>query len=391
MNIALGLLALAVAPGEAHNSTPAPAAMQADYRMTVLDMDGVVWRGKFHEVLTPTTRSNAPKAWTIDSGSVDGLVRSGETVRTTKIATSPGRSLLSSDCNVSEFTNRYFVSRMTRVGDAAPGLATALAYRPEIDRLECGWKVAIDGRPIDQGVIAKVIIEQNELVAMHTVLNSEKLKSGQKLGASSQVPELDSRRVEGEWLIPDGSALVASMGLRTVADEKGRAVTRERIVLIQADRTEAPAVNLKAAAAVATIFHPVVPAPIVAMPALPSRSLPDAVGTDGKPFPLPPLPPEPAIEVASDESSEARPSPQAPRVAAKASNETVPRDRDDEAARAEYKLGPNGLFVKMEKVAVQPLKPNIFRIPIGANLAIEIRTSVVANPAKEGCDSATCK
>jgi len=392
MNIALGLLALAVAPAEAAQPT-APASMLVNYRVKMIDMDGVSWRSVFHESLKPTTTLDAPNAWTIDSGSVNALIRSGLIIRGAPGAISAGDAHIAGVFKAGRPAHYYFLARQTRIADAPAGFATSLAYRPDVDKAECGWKVDIDGRLIDQGVIAKVKIEQNELIGMHTITSSEKLKSGNRFGASYQVPEFDPRRVDGEWLIPDGSALVATLGVRTVADEQGRAATRERIVVIEANRelgldeSEPRPVKPKAITPVAAIVPPVVSTSIIAMPALPSRSLPEPIGTDGKPFPLPPLPADPETEIASNESSEARPSPQAPRAAVKASSEIVRRDRDDEAVRTEYKLGPNGLFVKMDKVAVQPLKPNIFRIPIGANLAIEIRTSVVPNPAKEGCDA----
>jgi len=49
------------------------------------------------------------------------------------------------------------------------------------------------------------------------------------------VPEVIGTRVEGEWLIPNGKYLLVSLGVYTVADGEGKAVVRDRLIMIETE------------------------------------------------------------------------------------------------------------------------------------------------------------
>jgi|GEM_PF-1082329 len=187
--------------------------------------------------------------------------------------------------------------------------------------------------------------------------------------AQIQIPEIGRAQAAGEWLIPDDGVLIIGFGPHTVADAEGRAIVRERLAIISAevadDEAEAavedavgeatdqvevedagdpvppPPAPAAEPAPLAPEFQPILPVPprtATAIPALPSRTLPQGIHADGRPATLPPLPEEAEAELpapASDES-EPLPSPQTqrqpippPEPVAPASDSEAPAD--DEA------------------------------------------------------------
>ena len=95
-------------------------------------------------------------------------------------------------------------------------------------------------------------------------------------------------------------------------------------------------------------------------PSLPGRSLPAAIGPDGSPVKLPPLP-EGAVEDVADESDEPRPSPQARGVGAQSGSE---KDERAEFVEDAVPMGAEGPF----DPAPEPDKATetvTYRIPLG--------------------------
>jgi len=196
--------------------------------------------------------------------------------------------------------------------------------------------------------------------------------------AQIQIPEIGRAQAAGEWLIPEDGVLVIGFGPHTVADAEGRAVVRERLAVItaevadeadvvieraetDADDSEAPddspasepvpapaPAPAAAPAPFGPIFKPVVPVPprtATAIPALPSRTLPQGVHADGRPAPLPPLPEDAEAELPApaDEGAKPRPSPQSRRkpspppepVAAEPASEAPGDEETNDEAKAD--------------------------------------------------------
>lgn len=155
-----------------------------------------------------------------------------------------------------------------------------------------------------------------------------------------QIPEIGRAQAAGEWLIPEDGVLVIGFGPHTVADASGLAIVRERLAVISAevaDETEATVEEATADEAdddsevladspapraiddpFAPKFKPILPVPprtATAIPALPSRNLPQGVHADGRPAQLPPLPEDAEAELPApaDEKGKPRPSPQSRR------------------------------------------------------------------------------
>ncbi|MGE3822451.1 MAG: hypothetical protein AB7I30_23800, partial [Isosphaeraceae bacterium] len=175
------------------------------------------------------------------------------------------------------------------------------------DALREGVAMTIVGRSMDQGILAKLVIDETRVPAVHKVKVGSHGTSPCREGEEDcdggecetlSVPEVATGQLAGEWLIPKEGALLVSLGAYTVADKEGKAVVRERVLVLEA-RPIAPTVTtaglIGQAPAPRPISRTITLAPVPAhgllpRPSLPSRSLPLAVTADGKAIPLPPLP-----------------------------------------------------------------------------------------------------
>jgi hypothetical protein len=234
------------------------------------------------------------------------------------------------------------------------------------------------------------------------------------------LPEIANQEVLGEWLIPNGECLLVSFGPYTVADKDGKAVVRERLAIVEAEETNAVAMNsgfrfnFTPAPPFATVPHPA-PAPVAPMPApaplpgppvaidpsttapasnlprlsnklptpaAPSRSMPQGVHADGSKANLPPLPDDEMDESTESESGEALPSPQTKKTR-KLKKEPA---TDAGTTKASYAPRPSStvflpsVFLPGASVGFQfllPIRPLSIRLPFNQRLEIEIFGRVV--------------
>jgi hypothetical protein len=133
-----------------------------------------------------------------------------------------------------------YVASLKRIADGAPGQASKIAFEPQVGEVHSGVRVKVVSSHLKGQVLsARVVIDENRLVRMHTTHYSEPVLKKveiethegkgllhdrlhrnigldrQAINAAFQVPEVDSRRAEGEWLIPSAGALLVSMGPRS--------------------------------------------------------------------------------------------------------------------------------------------------------------------------------
>jgi hypothetical protein len=109
-----------------------------------------------------------------------------------------------------------------------------------------------------QVLFAQIEIDENRLVAFHTAGYKESVKPNPKdepapdntsllhrlhldqaeqahaINATIQVPEVDSRRIAGEWLIPSKGALVVSLGVRSRHEKGAKKRIEEHLIAITA-------------------------------------------------------------------------------------------------------------------------------------------------------------
>lgn len=409
MGIAIGLLAWALAGEggvEAASAPPPPAPAEISYRVRILDMKGLDWRSSFYHRMQPAAQQGAASIWTMDSAHLGELLQAAENVvQAPKVKAASGTSAVLWSQNGS----RRYTSQVKRMADAPAGHATRVAFLPKSGTVEEGMRVSVTGRPLDQGVLAVVDIEETRFAAMHTVSIKDgvvaKLPSGRTTEVSTQyeVPEIDRGQVHGEWLIPADGLLVVSVGAHTMADEDGKAILRERVAVIEAEpmaanprlrgspRVEIPmpadpvmrriVVRLSPSELVQRAHLEGSSAPgILPAPIPPSRSLP-LVESD-EPMVLPPLPDE-QVKTSSfeQESTEPRPSPQSPHVAvrlkvdpfARTAAYTEPEGCDEGCCASKPDSAATGW------TSATPQTGTI-RIPLGKSLAVEIRATVTPRP-----------
>ncbi len=209
--------------------------------------------------------------------------------------------------------------------------------------------------------------------------------------AQVQIPEIGHAEIGGEWLIPRDELLLVGFGPHTVADKDGKAVVRERLALITAEEVALPT----ASTSPETLEMPrslprvAVSPPRLAIPAIPSRSLPRGVHADGTPAGLPPLPDEEKADPSPGDSSEPRPSPQSKkpqRNTAPAANptSTPAASADIRATKTAFELAkglfkPNTLpqFTFPNLQFMMPLKPFAMKLPFNQKLELELIGRVV--------------
>jgi hypothetical protein len=340
MSMAAAILALAVLGADGPSAAPG-----VSYELRVVEMRGLDWRGEVHERLSPIVREGSTAVWTASNEVAELILKRAErSLAAPKVSAFAGEPT-----TIQTACRRSYVAELRRVADGPVGHATALAYQPEIDQAEDGIAVAINGRVLDQGVLARVDVDESRVVAVASYRLGESVVDsdsgpGASVGATVQVPEIARTSLGGEWLIPDDGVLIVALGVHTAPDEEGKAIPCERLALIQArpiaiatpaaldpDLPPLPIApsNLPAPArdgqpvacfvapprvAPATPGANVVasysaPAPAyLPTPPPPQRMLPTPVNHLGEVVPLPPLP-EPVVEV--EPSAEPRPAPQA--------------------------------------------------------------------------------
>lgn len=226
-----------------------------------------------------------------------------------------------------------------------------------------------------------------------------------------QIPEIGREAVAGEWLIPHGEVLVVSFGPHTVADKDGKAVVREKLALVMAKEADRVPTFAPTPAAVApdvprppalpgSMPRTAAPAPM-AVPKIPSRSIPQGVHADGTLADLPPLPDDEKEEQPASDSSQPMPSPQIKKP--RPSSQPVPgADKpaasvDQKASKASFiqaqpwlqaagllslpKSNMAASFLPMPNLQFMvPLKPFSFRLPMGQKLEFELIGRVVPDP-----------
>jgi hypothetical protein len=259
---------------------------------------------------------------------------------------------------------------MDRVADGATDQSSPGALVPRPDRVEERFSATISGRKLDQGILARVALDESHVKAMHKLKQTETVRvpvrldvdcdflpdglgkiasqlvtncASERLTTSLgvavqeiEVPEISQAKVDGEWLIPNEGVLLVSLGIETVADEKGMAGARERVAVIGAG-----SIAMSPVAEPARVDAALPPVPYqysrLPMPPAPARSMPEPLDPNGNLVDLPPLP-EAVASADLDRIKPApnQPSPQTPVFPSPSS--AVP-DRDSELARTSFDAG----------------------------------------------------
>lgn len=396
-----GLLAVTCLGGAVPDSAE---KMMITYEVKILETRGVDWRAAVHSRLETIPTRGAFAVWSAEKSVVTDLVAStGKVEAAPRVTSYSGATARIFNTSTSHGNNSLVArdSQLTRTGLSA----SPLSVTPSTS----GYSVQITGRQLDQGVLARVQIEDRRVTSVHKVKLSDACKhQGTNCCESEcseiEVPEFAQSEVKGEWLIPSDRVLLISLGAHTVADEQGKAVVRERLVVLDAHEPEQAQSTPGVVATPIKVERIRVHVPEVNIPApvAPSRHLPQPLDAHGQPVPLPPLPtdPPPSTRGASQEPCATPQTRSVDTPTGETSGEPVPlkpstlKDRsvDSESNKASYKPETNDESNK-EKEAPKPvekpalksswvpalLRPLLFRLPINGSLVIEVRATAKPN------------
>jgi hypothetical protein len=200
------------------------------------------WRGKLLLRLQPVTRQEGSAVWSLDPAGFKELIEVCEADPRTNVVQAPKLTARVGDpARLTSEETHHYVAAVKRVADGPPNRSTRLAFEPQIDKVHNGVRVNVLSSELKgQNLFARIVIDENRLVAMHTVKYTEAVQPkpgadpevakasfldrlnpnhgphAAAMNATIQVPEVDSRRVEGEWLIPGDGALLVSLGPRAL-------------------------------------------------------------------------------------------------------------------------------------------------------------------------------
>lgn len=209
---------------------PAPAGETISYQVRVVEVDGLGWRGRLAEQLHRVERPGPAMVWTAGRAILPGLVEGAKVVQAPKVSsggTTPVAVTVDATMEVST------VCCASKGEACATRKAAGCASDPHARN---GLHLELKGRKLDQGVLAHVVADDNSVTATHDV------------GADEPLPEVNRCKVDGEWLIPNDGLLLVSLGAHTVADKDGKAVARERLILVEAEAVNPPQDDPEAAA-----------------------------------------------------------------------------------------------------------------------------------------------
>jgi hypothetical protein len=327
MNLALGLFVLSLVGADGVPSSGAADSPCITYDVRVITINGLEWRGTFFDRLQPVARQGGGSVWTASRATAARLAELDPDAVKAHRFSAPPRAV----AHFSDRANRKVAWGVTRLADGPFDHATRVAYTPQYEEIREGLALTITGRKLDQGVLALVVVDDTRVAAVHQVALSEVVApqaccanesaAGEccrnKIASRIEVPEMGHAALAGEWLIPAEGTLVLSLGVRTTADAAGKAIVSERLVLMEAagpgDASIKQAALERALPEILPLPRPTAP-PVgfipMPMPAIPSRSLPQALAADGSPLPLPPLPEEDATPSSLPGSAEPCASPQ---------------------------------------------------------------------------------
>ncbi|WP_337174366.1 hypothetical protein [Paludisphaera sp.] len=229
-------LAEAAATPLAANVIAAPAVPEIMFEIRELAMGSPDWRGAMQPALSPIAREEAVSAWAVDGEGMRRLMEICEADRDSTMVLAPRLAArLGEPVRMTNENAVQYVAHLKRISDSPPGEGTNVAFQPELAEVHDGVRVVLTETRLKGSVLqAHVVVQASTVLNMLTTEYEEsvgpveadpgvvKASFLQKLNSDSphraslrgtiQIPEVASRRIEGEWLIPSDGAIVISMG-----------------------------------------------------------------------------------------------------------------------------------------------------------------------------------
>lgn len=253
----LALLSLGNGPAEVPRvmdvrivgADPRTAENQAAYMLSYVTVSDSNWRGRHDPGLTPLGRQGNAVVWAVDGATLHDLIADWQSNARANILQAPKVTTpLNGVAEYRDVIEHRYVAHLERVADGPVNQATRLAFHPKVDVIQEGVQARLgQARLESEGLRTQVAIEADRLVEIQTATYSESVvrdartaepsrKDGverTQLNSQVQIPVVDSTRVNGEWVIPKGGALVVSLRPSRVQGKLIREVRPEEILVIQ--------------------------------------------------------------------------------------------------------------------------------------------------------------
>ncbi len=403
---------------------------QISYEVQVVTTPAAEWREAFYRHCKRVGREGRSTVWTMDEKNVAELMTRMSGSHATNVLMAPKvTAFADATATVDARHRRTFVVDMDRIADGPVDHAGVMAFKPSAETVAEGVTVAVKGRRTADGVRTHVRVDSTWVGHVAKAMTTETIENRRfgktSVSAPLEMPQVVEAKVDGDYEIPAGRQMLASLGTATTVDDRGKPVVMERLLLIAArpilTEAEEARIGVKAAdpavraasveafvanraytdvmAAVADTPAAVdkTPAPVrffagdasfdglavlrslrapepapKRMPPLPSRTPLVPLGPDGKVVELPPLPEgfEPADEAEASAGPQA--SPQA-RV-----KHPRPETRDLRVAAARLDPEPVGRSaIRLDGRELASGRTQVIRIPLGGTIAIEVQARVV--------------
>ncbi|MFO0957123.1 MAG: hypothetical protein U0800_06600 [Isosphaeraceae bacterium] len=238
----LAIVALALLGQQAEKAPQAEGPSLIRYEVRFVDIEGIAWRQSMADRLKTLEAEDGSIAWLADPASILELelkARSSDEKPTTnplhgdddrkkrpeapQIVAQPGTK-----AEIRSHQVIRYIAGVTPVEAKEGDETKVIGYQPILAKLNDGCAVSLTGMPQGRTLKLRAKVDECRLLGFSVI----DVTAGSELSALYQVPEMLKGHVEGEWVIPEGQALILSLGPYTVADKDGKATTRERLVAI---------------------------------------------------------------------------------------------------------------------------------------------------------------
>ncbi len=230
------LAASAVAP-LADQVVAEPSAPQVSFEIRELSMGSPDWRGALQADLRPVAREEGVAAWAVDGQGMRRLMEACQSDRNSSIVQAPKMTaFLGKPVRMTNEEKVEYVAHLNVIADGPPENRTSVAFQPEVAEIHEGVRVVLTETQMKGPMLqAHVVVQSSTILEMLRAYcpasvgpaepdpGVERASFFPKLGKTDspkratiqgtvQIPEVATRRIEGDWLIPSDGAIVVSMG-----------------------------------------------------------------------------------------------------------------------------------------------------------------------------------
>ena len=182
---------------------------QICYEIRFLSFDAENWRDLLKDRLKAVKDDAGSSAWVINATAFADLLKLGQTASSAdEVRDLNATAFENTTARIFDTTKQSYVAQLERVENPS-----APVFRPIVKKMDIGLRLDLSGTLEGRGTRLSVDLRDTKLLAMHTLLRRERI--GEEIVAAEyQVPSLVEQRCQLGCAIPEGSAVVISLGLQ---------------------------------------------------------------------------------------------------------------------------------------------------------------------------------